>query len=333
MPDDLGEGEQMDTVSPTHIRRLDVSFHYFEDHPEGYLACVCYFPVILNETHREVFLQQMYGSQMLTWTQVPQDVQNQLIQLRDAVKSEVIKLPSIELGGRVISAPTVKIAEIEVLSGKTVNVKFRTPTAKALANQTVQVSVLSRDVQQLIADLTQSFDAIAHEHLLSKASGTDAGTLSSQKFSLPLRFFYSYSHRDDRLIRSLEEHLALLRREKLIEPWHFRKLSPGTEWEAQIDEHLEKAHVILLLVSSSFLASDYCYGTEMKRAMEKHERGEARVIPIILRPVDWHAAPFGRLQGLPTDGKAVTEWPNRDRAWTIVSSVIRKVVHELTDSH
>ena len=307
-----------DTVEtkPQHIRRLDVSFHYFDNHPEGYLACVCYFPVVVNEAHKEVLLRELYGSQMLTWTQVPQDIQNQLLRLRDLVKVEVIRLPSVELDGRIVALSAVSIAEIEVLSGQRMNVKFRTPTANALANQVVQVSVLSTEARLLIASITNSFDGIARQHFFGEFGDDVQTTPPSQNLSSPLRLFYSYSHRDDRLIHSLEEHLSLLRRENLVEAWHFRKLMPGTEWEAQIDEHLERAHMILLLVSSSFLASDYCYSTEMQRAMKKHERGEARVIPIILRSVDWHTAPFGKLQALPTDGKAVTLWANRDRAWT-----------------
>ena len=65
------------------------------------------------------------------------------------------------------------------------------------------------------------------------------------------------------------------------------------------------AQIILLLISSDFIASDYCYSIEMQRALERHEKGEARVIPIILRSIDWKNSPFGKLQALPKDGTAV----------------------------
>ena len=104
----------------------------------------------------------------------------------------------------------------------------------------------------------------------------------------------------------------------------------GQQWADQISEHLESARIILLLVSSSFLASDYCYGKEMGRALEKHEAGEATVIPVIVRPCDWHGAPFGKLQSLPRDGKAVTSWANKDEAWTDVAKGIRRAVEALT---
>jgi hypothetical protein len=128
----------------------------------------------------------------------------------------------------------------------------------------------------------------------------------------PIEVFISYSHRDEPLRRALEDHLSLLRRQSWISTWHDRQISAGTEWVDQIDAHLESARMILLLVSPNFMASEYCYGVELRRALERHAAGEARIIPVILRPVDWKDAPFGKLQSLPKDGKPVTSWRNRD---------------------
>jgi hypothetical protein len=138
--------------------------------------------------------------------------------------------------------------------------------------------------------------------------------------------FYSYSHRDEELRAELEKHLSLLRRSGHISEWHDRRLEPGTEWKGEIDEHLRRAQIILLLISADFLASDYCYDIEMKVALERHDRGEAVVIPVILRPVDWMSAPFARLQGLPKDARPITTWANRDEAFADVARVIREVV-------
>jgi hypothetical protein len=93
---------------------------------------------------------------------------------------------------------------------------------------------------------------------------------------------------------------------------------------------LNSARVILLLISADFLASPYCYDVEMKRALERHEAGEVRVIPIILRPCDWHASPFSKLQALPKDGKPVTEWQPQDKGFTDAARGIRAAVVELT---
>ena len=144
-----------------------------------------------------------------------------------------------------------------------------------------------------------------------------------------VKVFYSYSHKDERWRTQFENHLSLLRRQRLISEWHDRKIGPGEEWRGQICEHLNNARIILLLVSADFMASDYCYDVEMTRAMNRHRAGEARVIPIILRSVDWEEAPFGDLQALPTDGRSIKGFRDRDKAFTHVAKEIRKVVKEL----
>ena len=132
-----------------------------------------------------------------------------------------------------------------------------------------------------------------------------------------IEIFFCYAREDEVLRQGLEKQLRALRRQGVIYLWHDRNISAGTEWEREIGQHLNTARIILLLVSPDFIDSDYCYGVEMKRAMERHERGEARVIPVILRPVYWKKAPFGKLQALPTDAKPVTspKWHSQDEAF------------------
>ena len=117
----------------------------------------------------------------------------------------------------------------------------------------------------------------------------------------------------------------------LITIWSDTNINAGTEWEEEINKHLNTADVILLLVSSDFMASEYCYSKEMKRAMERHERREARVIPILLRPTYWKGAPFDKLQALPTNAKPVTDhsWHTEDSALYDVAEQISTVVKEL----
>ena len=136
--------------------------------------------------------------------------------------------------------------------------------------------------------------------------------------------FFSYSHRDEQMRDELEIHLAMLKRQRVIETWHDRRIQPGDEFNRSISRHLEEAHIILLLISPYFIASDYCYDIEMSRAMERHESGEARVIPVILQPCDWHSAPFGKLLATPQDGKPVAKYPNVHDAFLEISRAIRE---------
>ena len=141
-----------------------------------------------------------------------------------------------------------------------------------------------------------------------------------------LRIFYSYSHRDEVLRNRIEEHLSTLKWEGLIRSWHDRKIEAGQEWDTVIDDQLRNADIVLLLVSASFLASNYCYGREATFALERHKKGECRVIPIILKPADWHHTPLANLQALPRDGKPITNWHNREQAFLNVVQEIRKVI-------
>jgi internalin A len=157
-----------------------------------------------------------------------------------------------------------------------------------------------------------------------------------QSLQRPLQAFVSYSHKNDRLRAELETHLKLLSRIGALQLWTDRRITAGTEWKGQIDENLESADLILLLVSADFMSSDYCYDIELKRALERHEAKAARVIPIIVRKVTWHSAPFGKLQPLPRDGKVVDRGTGgpaaRDAAWTAVAEGLEKALREIREA-
>ncbi len=136
--------------------------------------------------------------------------------------------------------------------------------------------------------------------------------------------FFSYSHADEALRDQLEKQLSMLKRQGVIDTWHDRRVGAGQEIVYEIDEHINRDDIILLLVSADFLTSDYCYDIEMKRAMERHEAGEAIVIPIILRACDWLHAPFGKLNAVPRDGKPITQWADIDEALLQVAKAVRK---------
>jgi hypothetical protein len=142
----------------------------------------------------------------------------------------------------------------------------------------------------------------------------------------PAILFYSYAREDGPLRDELHNHLSSLHRQGLITSWHDRQILAGADWTQDIDRHLESASIILLLISADFLASDYNYGIEMQRALERHRAGSARVIPILLRPCDWEQAPFADLQYLPRNGLPVTKWPSHDDAFREIARDIREVL-------
>jgi len=144
-----------------------------------------------------------------------------------------------------------------------------------------------------------------------------------------IKLFCSYSHRDEALRDELAKHLKLIERQGLLRSWHDREIGAGDGWKESIDRNLREADIILLLISADFLASDYCFDIEMKTALERHAAGNALVIPVILRPVDWRATPFAGLQALPKDGKPMTTFDNLDAAFEQVAQGIRRAIEKL----
>ena len=144
----------------------------------------------------------------------------------------------------------------------------------------------------------------------------------------PWRLFVSYSHCDEKLREKLDKHLSSLRRQGLVALWNDRRIGAGESFDREISLRLATADIVLLLVSADFLASEYCWGTEMSEALARHERGETIVIPVILRPCDWKNTPLGHLVALPTDGRPVasSSWANADSALQNIVEGIRKIV-------
>src|SRR5215471_1196252 len=144
-----------------------------------------------------------------------------------------------------------------------------------------------------------------------------------------IKIFYCYAHEDDALREQLARHLSPLRRLRYITAWFDRDIQAGTDWDHEIETHLDAASLILLLVSADFIYSNFCCSVEMQRALDRHKAGTARVISIILRPVHWEETSIGTLQVLPTNKKPVSQWADRDEAWLDVVQGIREVVRTL----
>ena len=145
--------------------------------------------------------------------------------------------------------------------------------------------------------------------------------------------FIAYSHFDLTYKDELKKFLRPLLREERISLWDDFDIEAGQDWNAKIKERLYGADIVLLLVSADSLASDYFYSKEVKVSLERHGRGEAIVVPVILRHCDWAETPLGSLEALPEKGRPVVEWPTRDQAFQDVVSRLRRVVQSLEQRH
>ena len=127
----------------------------------------------------------------------------------------------------------------------------------------------------------------------------------------------------------LANHRTLLEHQGVITSWSKRQILPGEEPAQVINQHLNTADIILLLISANSMADNTCYDIEIQRAIERPKAGEAHVIPILLRPMDWTGAPFSELSVLPKNHQPVTSWENQDEAFREIAESIRAAAMKL----
>jgi len=206
-----------------------------------------------------------------------------------------------------------------------------------IRNESIKLTTPPSFPGRVVGDSMETEPGFPNRALMRRESSTETTTDLPIKAPLPprpfprqgLKVFFSYSHKDKKLRGELEKYLNHLKRQQLIVGWHDGEIGAGTEYAQEIAKQLSEAHIILLLISQDFIASDYCYNIEMQKALERHEAGEACVIPIIVRPAFWEHTPLGKLQALPTDGRPITHWPSRERALMDVVQGIQREVDRL----
>src|SRR3954447_8700950 len=147
---------------------------------------------------------------------------------------------------------------------------------------------------------------------------------------VPLKVFCSYAHADEEHRKDLDQWLQPLVRKRVLKFWHNQQILAGENWEKEIDDRLNDADIIILLISIDFITSNYCYSKEMRLAQERHEKGQARVICILVRSCDWEDEDFiKKLQILPKKSIPVASCVDKDEAWTSIVKEIRQSAEDL----
>jgi internalin A len=157
--------------------------------------------------------------------------------------------------------------------------------------------------------------------------GVEEPSMRDEVEQLPVRAFVSYAHKDLEHLKALRSALAVLVRLQKLEIWDNRDIEAGEEWEKVIFQELESADIVICLVSSDFVASDF-YKREFEAALKAHQRGEKTIVPVMLRKTDWAGLPIAEIQGVPGGGEWITSSTNQDEAWTKVSERLRPAVEQ-----
>ncbi|MDQ3020628.1 MAG: toll/interleukin-1 receptor domain-containing protein [Bacteroidota bacterium] len=144
---------------------------------------------------------------------------------------------------------------------------------------------------------------------------------------MAINIFISYSHADELYKNDLVNHLSGLKRSGIINDWDDRKILPGEKWDEEIKKHFKDSKLVLFLVSSDFMASDYIQDIEIRTAIEKHERGEITIVPIIIRDCDYTSLSLSKFQALPKNAKPISSWENKDEGWANVVQQLKKIIN------
>lgn len=137
--------------------------------------------------------------------------------------------------------------------------------------------------------------------------------------------FISYSHQDNSMLDLLHKHLTQLQRDNVIKTWTDKDIMAGGKLDQNISSALKSANLFIAILSPDYIASNYCYEKEFQSALAMQEEGMI-IIPIIVEPCDWLSTPFKDFKALPTDGKAVSTWENKNTAFLDIVQNIRKLV-------
>jgi len=134
--------------------------------------------------------------------------------------------------------------------------------------------------------------------------------------------FISYSHHDKKWVEPLVRHLRVLEHEGVLTVSPAQSVDAGEDWAKNIVEAIDRATVAVFLISADFLSSEFVR-EEIPRLLEKRSRGEAVLMPIIVRSCSWQDVSWLRpLQIWPKDFVPLSEQDRFDETLTSISREI-----------
>lgn len=148
----------------------------------------------------------------------------------------------------------------------------------------------------------------------------------------PKRIFIGSAQADATHVDTLKKHLKLYERQNLIQIWDESMIIPGEIRNSKIEQELHAAEIILLLFSADLLAEDFIWGTEMNKILEKVKRKEVHLIPILLRSSTFADTPFAAYAAVPDREKPISNYSNKDEAWTIVVEQIKRSIQHTSNT-
>jgi hypothetical protein len=125
----------------------------------------------------------------------------------------------------------------------------------------------------------------------------------------------------------LREALVPFERKGELAVWADRQIDAGQRWEGEIVRELDRAGIVILLLSPSFIASQYAMEKEVPAALA---RQDCVVVPIEVRPCRADKLELGEIQAIRPGGKAISQHDRVDDAWMEVTRHLDRVLAGLT---
>ncbi len=141
-----------------------------------------------------------------------------------------------------------------------------------------------------------------------------------------IKCFISYSHQDKDMCKKFLTHFSALSRLYKIESWYDGAIPAGGNIDENIIENLNNSDIIFLLISQNFIASYYCFVEELKMAIEKHNKKEAIVIPVVIHSYVDGDYPFNKLKRIPSDGKPIDKFHPQNDGFVDAFTEIKKLL-------
>ena len=138
--------------------------------------------------------------------------------------------------------------------------------------------------------------------------------------------YISYSHQDQEWLAKIVSLLAPLG--KNIHLWSDTEIMPGADWKREIDNALDAAEIVILLVSSSYLSSAFIREIEIPRIIEKAKSGEPVIIPIIINSSMLGESAVSRFQSLNPLSEPLNEIP-KSKSNKYLEKLKDIIIHQL----
>ena len=141
-----------------------------------------------------------------------------------------------------------------------------------------------------------------------------------------INIFIAYAREDNEYLEDMRIEMKQIR-DKAINVWYDGLILPGEKWNKAIKKKLHNSDIVVLLISRYSLASEYFYNIEMTEALERHDKEDTIVVPIILTPCSWQNTPLSALQLLPSNATPISKWEHgKEDAWYEIGRGIEKTI-------